>query len=212
MPGGGLAGGPCPAASAGIADRESRPLRSITSVERCRAARVWPCQPQLAPPCYGHRVERLVERHGAPDDPSTASAVSAMTRVIGAARALSARGRTYGKKTLPNTLVLNIKAAPPGSALGLPARTGGGMQINAADTPTQTRYSAQPSLFRPRAANIQSAGRLCSAVTGPQRRPGRRPSQIEVKSRAGPYPSFKGYGTFCASTASTPLRAPAGMG
>lgn len=36
--------------------------------------------------------------HGAPDNPSTASAISAILRVIGAARALSAWGRTYGKE------------------------------------------------------------------------------------------------------------------
>jgi hypothetical protein len=36
--------------------------------------------------------------NGAPDNPSTAGAMSAITRAIGAARALSARGRTYGKE------------------------------------------------------------------------------------------------------------------
>src|SRR3974377_121786 len=43
VPGGVLVGVPCPEASAGIADRESRPLRSITSKERCAAARVERC-------------------------------------------------------------------------------------------------------------------------------------------------------------------------
>jgi hypothetical protein len=36
--------------------------------------------------------------NGAPDNPSTAGAVSAITRVIGAAGALGARGRAYGKE------------------------------------------------------------------------------------------------------------------
>jgi hypothetical protein len=36
--------------------------------------------------------------HGVPDTPSTASAISAITRSISAASALSARGRTYGKE------------------------------------------------------------------------------------------------------------------
>jgi len=35
--------------------------------------------------------------NGAPDNPSAASAVNAMTRAIGAASAHSARDRTYGK-------------------------------------------------------------------------------------------------------------------
>jgi hypothetical protein len=39
VPGGVLVAVPCPAASAGIADRESLPLSSIMSVERCPAAR-----------------------------------------------------------------------------------------------------------------------------------------------------------------------------
>ena len=36
--------------------------------------------------------------NGAPDTPSTASAISAITRGIGAASAFGARGRTYGKE------------------------------------------------------------------------------------------------------------------
>jgi hypothetical protein len=36
--------------------------------------------------------------NGAPDNPSTAGAMSAITRAIGAAGALGARGRTYGKE------------------------------------------------------------------------------------------------------------------
>jgi hypothetical protein len=36
--------------------------------------------------------------HGAPDNPSTASAISAMAHVISAASAESARDRTYGKE------------------------------------------------------------------------------------------------------------------
>jgi hypothetical protein len=44
--------------------------------------------------------------HGAPGSSSSASAISAIGRVIGAARAFSARGRTYGKeKVYPLTLV-----------------------------------------------------------------------------------------------------------
>ena len=42
-------------------------------------------------------VERVVERCGE-GNPSAASAVSAITRVIGAANAHSGRGRTYGKE------------------------------------------------------------------------------------------------------------------
>ena len=41
-------------------------------------------------------VERVVERPGG--NPSAASAVSAISHVIGAASALSARGRGYGKE------------------------------------------------------------------------------------------------------------------
>jgi len=36
--------------------------------------------------------------NGTPGNPSTAGSISAITRVIGAASALSARGRTYGKE------------------------------------------------------------------------------------------------------------------
>ena len=80
---GGLAGGPCPAASAGIA---------VTGVP-------------AATPCDDHgtlsaaRVARLVARRaGNPSAPSADSADSAIIRVIGAASALSARDRGYGKE------------------------------------------------------------------------------------------------------------------
>ena len=46
--------------------------------------------------CPAARVERLVERRGR--NPSAACAVSAIPRVIGAASALSARRRGYGKE------------------------------------------------------------------------------------------------------------------
>ena len=44
----------------------------------------------------GRRVERVVERRGG--NPSAASAVSAIPRVISAAIAPSGRGRIYGKE------------------------------------------------------------------------------------------------------------------
>jgi hypothetical protein len=52
--------------------------------------------PACRQPRLNLRVERVVERRGG--NPSAASAVSAIPRVIGAAGALSARRRIYGKE------------------------------------------------------------------------------------------------------------------
>jgi hypothetical protein len=79
-PGGDLVGGPCPAASAGIGvDGKTRTLRSVTSVGQRPAG-----------------VARLVARHAGYS--SAVTAISAMFRAIGAASALSARDRVYGKE------------------------------------------------------------------------------------------------------------------
>jgi len=78
--GGRLVGGPCPAASAGIA---------VTGVPAATPGYVHGTLP-------GRRVARLVARRAG--NPSAASAVSAIPRVIGAASALSARERGYGKE------------------------------------------------------------------------------------------------------------------
>ena len=80
VPGGGLAGGPCPAASAGIA---------VTGVPAATPGYVHGMLPGAA--WHG-------SWHGTSDTPSTTSAVSAIIRVIGAASAFSARGRGYGKE------------------------------------------------------------------------------------------------------------------
>jgi len=72
-PGGGAAGGPCPAASAGIA---------VTGVPAATLGHVHGAG--------GRRGAWHGPWHGVPDTPSTASAVSAITRGISAASAFSA--------------------------------------------------------------------------------------------------------------------------
>jgi hypothetical protein len=79
--GGGPVEGPSPAASAGIADRESR-----------RGALL---RPGTLPGGASNG-----SWNGALDNPSTASAMRAISGLIGAASALSARGRTYGKEKI----------------------------------------------------------------------------------------------------------------
>jgi hypothetical protein len=81
VPGGGLAAGSCPAASAGTA------VTGVPAATLCYAR--W--DDARRRPWNG-------SWNGAPGNPSTTGAMSAITRAIGAARALSARGRTYGKE------------------------------------------------------------------------------------------------------------------
>ena len=72
-------GGPCPATSAGIA---------VTGVPVVTLYSVGGMMPGAWNGSW----------NGAPDNPSTAGAISAITRAIGAASALGARGRAYGKE------------------------------------------------------------------------------------------------------------------
>jgi hypothetical protein len=78
----------------------TRPLRSITPMERRLAS-----HPRND---ARRRVERLAERRGR--NPSAACAVSAIPRVIGAASALSARRRGYGKEKV----YVRFRNATPG--------------------------------------------------------------------------------------------------
>jgi hypothetical protein len=72
-------GGPCPAAAAGIA------VTGVPAAARYSAGGTMP-------------GAWNGPWNGAPDTPSTASVISAITRAIGAASAFGVRGRTYGKE------------------------------------------------------------------------------------------------------------------
>lgn len=131
--------------------------------------------------------------HGAEDSSSSASAISAIGRGIGAASAQNARGRTYGKKTLyaANTPVLDIKAAPPGSALGTPTRTPGRTVAARAEGCRSTRLIR---LCRPATAHsglIQASGseHPVSGASMQRRHPGRCRARAK---RSGAFPARVG--------------------